>query len=38
MVEKTLLMTFLNEEGAKASVTLSGIRDDLTQEEVSAAK
>ena len=37
MVEKTLLMTFLNEEGAKASVTLSGIRDDLTQEEVSAA-
>ena len=37
MVEKTLLMTFLNEEGAKASVTLSAIRDDLTQAEVSAA-
>jgi len=37
MVEKTLLMTFINEEGAKASVTLSAIRDDLTQAEVSAA-
>jgi len=37
MVEKTLLMTFLNEEGTKTSITLSGIRDDLTQAEVSAA-
>ena len=37
MLEKTLLMTFLNEEGAKASVTLSGIRDDITQAEVSTA-
>ena len=32
-----LSMTFINEEGAKANVSLSGIRDDLTQAEVSAA-
>jgi len=37
MIEKTLSMIFLNEEGAKSSITLSGIRDDLTQAEVSAA-
>ena len=37
MVEKTLLMTFINEEGTKTSISISAIRDDLTQAEVSAA-
>lgn len=37
MTEKTLLMTFINEEGTKTSITISAIRDDLTQVEVSAA-
>ena len=37
MIEKTLLMTFINEEGTKTSISISGIRDDLTEGEVSAA-
>jgi hypothetical protein len=37
MVEKTLLMTFVNEQGAKASISLSGIRDDIKQTDVAAA-
>jgi len=37
MADKTLVMTFLNEEGSRASVTLPSVRDDVTQEEVSAA-
>lgn len=37
MVEKTLLMTFLNEAGSKASISLSGIKDDIQQTDVSAA-
>lgn len=37
MVEKTLLMTFINEEGAKSSISLSGIKDDLSQTDVAAA-
>lgn len=37
MVEKTLVMTFLNEEGTKTSISLAGIKDGLTQAEVSSA-
>lgn len=37
MGDKTLVMTFLNEMGARASITLPGIRDDITEAEVSAA-
>ena len=36
MAEKTLVMTFLNEQGAKANVSLPGIKDDLTEAQVSA--
>jgi Protein of unknown function (DUF2922). len=37
MADKTLLMTFLNAEGSKASVTIPGVKDDVTEAEVSAA-
>lgn len=37
MPDKTLVMTFLNEMGAKASVSISGVRDNLTEAEVAAA-
>lgn len=37
MADKSLVMTFLNTEGTKTSVVLSGVRDDITQNEVSAA-
>jgi len=37
MAEKTLVMTFLNRLGSKASVSLPGVRDNLTQSEISAA-
>jgi hypothetical protein len=37
MGEKTLVMTFLNQLGSRASVTLPGVRSDITQNEVSAA-
>ncbi|MFL0267912.1 DUF2922 domain-containing protein [Candidatus Clostridium radicumherbarum] len=37
MAEKSLVMTFLNELGSRASITLAGVRDDITQNEVSAA-
>jgi uncharacterized protein (DUF1778 family) len=37
MPDKTLVMTFLNEMGSKASLSISGVRDDLTEAEVSAA-
>jgi hypothetical protein len=36
MPEKTLVMTFLNEMGSRASITLPGIRDDVTELEVIA--
>ena len=37
MAEKTLVMTFLNRLGSKASVTLPGVKSDVTQSEISAA-
>jgi hypothetical protein len=37
MAEKNLVMTFLNQEGARASITLPAVRPDITQGEVSAA-
>ena len=37
MAEKSLIMTFLNELGSRVSVSLPGVRDDVTQAEVSAA-
>jgi hypothetical protein len=37
MADKTLVMTFLNEMGAKASVSIAGVREDLTEAEVAAA-
>jgi hypothetical protein len=36
-MEKSLLMSFINEEGKKVSLRLDGIREDLTELEVSAA-
>ena len=37
MADKSLVMTFLNEEGARSSITLPGVKDALTEAEVSAA-
>jgi hypothetical protein len=37
MADKSLLMTFLNELGEKASITVPAVREDLTEAEVSAA-
>jgi len=37
MGEKSLVMTFLNEVGARTSVTLPAVKDDVTPEEISAA-
>jgi hypothetical protein len=37
MAEKSLVMTFLNREGSKTSITLAGIKDNVTEAEVSAA-
>lgn len=37
MANKNLVMSFMNEEGKKASVTLNEVRDDVTDAEVSAA-
>ena len=37
MTDKTLVMTFLNEEGSRASITLPCVREDVTESEVSAA-
>lgn len=36
MADKTLVMTFLNREGSRASITLPSVRDNLTQAEVLA--
>ena len=37
MSDKTLVMTFLNAGGSKASINLPGIKEGLTGDEVSAA-
>lgn len=35
MAAKSLIMNFMNEVGKKVSVRLDGIRDNLTQEDIS---
>jgi hypothetical protein len=37
MAEISLVMTFLNQEGTRANITLPEVRVDLTELEVSAA-
>jgi hypothetical protein len=37
MADKNLVMTFLNQEGTKTSITLPAVRDDLTEAEVITA-
>jgi hypothetical protein len=37
MSDKTLTMTFLNEIGSRASISLPAVKDDLTAAEVSTA-
>ena len=37
MADKTLVMTFLNQEGSRASISLPAVKDTLTETEVSAA-
>ncbi len=37
MADKSLVMTFLNAEGSRASITLSGVKDTLTETEISDA-
>jgi hypothetical protein len=34
MADKSLVITFLNEEGSRASVTLPAARDDVNEREV----
>ena len=36
-MEKSLLMTFLNAEGTKASITIPEVKDNVTEAEVAAA-
>lgn len=36
MADKNLVMTFLNEDGARTSITLPAVRDDITENEVSS--
>ncbi|MBL4935014.1 DUF2922 domain-containing protein [Clostridium sp. YIM B02515] len=35
MADKSLIMTFLNEEGTRANVTLPDVKDNISQQEVS---
>lgn len=37
MADKILVMSFLNQQGARTSLTLPGIKESLTTEDVSAA-
>ena len=37
MADKTIVMTFLNAEGSRASITLPAVKDTVTEIEVSAA-
>ena len=36
-MSKTLVMTFLNEEGKKTAIRVSNVREDVTEAEVAAA-
>jgi hypothetical protein len=37
MADKSLVMTFLNTEGSRSSLTISGVKETVTEAEVSAA-
>jgi Protein of unknown function (DUF2922). len=37
MADKSLVMTFLNQDGSRASITIPGVKDAVTEVEVSAA-
>ncbi len=37
MADKSLVMTFINQLGARVNITLPGVREDLTEQEVSTA-
>ena len=37
MADKSLVMTFLNQEGSRTSISLPAVKDALTETEVSAA-
>jgi hypothetical protein len=37
MADKSLVMTFLNQEGSRTSLTLPAVRDDITEAEVITA-
>jgi len=37
MADKSLVMTFLNAEGSRASINLPAVKDTITETEVSAA-
>jgi hypothetical protein len=37
MADKSLVMTFSNEQGSKSSITLSGVKEGVTETEVAAA-
>lgn len=37
MADKSLVMTFMNREGARASITVPSVKDNITDVEVAAA-
>jgi hypothetical protein len=37
MADQSLVMTFLNREGARTSLTVPAVKDDITEAEVSTA-
>jgi hypothetical protein len=37
MADQSLVMTFLNREGARTSLTIPAVKDDITEAEVSTA-
>jgi hypothetical protein len=37
MADKSLVMTFLNSSGSRSSITLTAVRDNVTEAEVAAA-
>lgn len=37
MADKSLMMSFMNEQGKKVSIRVDGVKDGVTQAEISAA-
>jgi hypothetical protein len=37
MADKSLVMTFLNQEGSRTSITLPAVKDNITEAEVELA-